>query len=100
MSFYVYIVANKRNGAIYTGSADDLAARVWQHKSNSILGFTATYGCDRLVWFEVHDLRETVFRRERQIKEWRRSWKLLLIEQENPTWPTCTRPFRPEGRAI
>ena len=86
MSFYVYIVANKRNGAIYTGSTDDLTARVSQHKSKSMPGFTASHRCDRLVWFELHDLREIAFRRERQIKEWRRSWKLLLIEQDNPTW--------------
>ena len=86
MSFYVYIVANHRNGAIYTGSTDDLAARVWQHKTKALAGFTARYGCDKLVWYEVHDTRESAFRRERQIKEWRRSWKLLLIEEANPTW--------------
>jgi putative endonuclease len=86
MAFYTYIVANRRNGAIYTGMTDDLARRIWQHKSKAIPGFTATNGCDTLVWYEVHDTRESAFLRERAIKEWRRSWKLLMIEERNPTW--------------
>jgi putative endonuclease len=86
MAFYVYIVANRRNGAIYTGMTDDLAKRVWEHKTKAFPGFTAKYGCDKLVWYEVCDTREVAFRRERQIKEWRRRWKLMLIEDANPTW--------------
>jgi putative endonuclease len=86
MSFYVYIVANKRNGTIYIGMTDDLHRRVAEHKTKAIKGFTSKYGCDKLVWFEEHDTREDAFRRERRIKEWRRSWKLLLIEKDNPTW--------------
>jgi len=86
MSFYIYIVANRRNGAIYTGMTDDLSGRIWQHKSKALPGFTARYGCDQLVWYEVCETREGAFRRERQIKEWRRSWKLMLIEAANPTW--------------
>ena len=86
MAFYVYIVANGRNGAIYIGSTDDLSARIWQHKTKAMAGFTMRYGCDQLVWYEVHDTREAAFRRERRIKEWRRSWKLLLIEETNPVW--------------
>lgn len=86
MAFYAYIVANARNGVIYPGSTDDLSARIWQHKTKALPGFTARYGCDRLVWYEVHETRESAFQRERQIKEWRRSWKLLLIEESNPTW--------------
>ena len=86
MSFYVYIVANRRNGAIYTGMTDDIAQRVWQHKTKAFDGFTARYGCDKLVWYQVCETREGAFLRERQIKEWRRSWKLMLIEEANPTW--------------
>lgn len=86
MSFYVYIVANRRNGTIYTGMTDDLGRRVWEHKSRAIRGFTARYGCDRLVWYEVFETREAAFQRERRIKEWRRSWKLMLIEENNPIW--------------
>jgi putative endonuclease len=86
VAFYVYIVANRRNGAIYTGMTDDLGRRIWEHKTGAIPGFTAKYGCSRLVWFEAQETREAVVVRERRIKEWRRSWKLMLIEERNPTW--------------
>lgn len=67
--FYVYILASKRNGTLYTGSTDDLGKRVWEHKEKIIKGFTSKYGVDRLVWFEAHVTREDAFARERQIKE-------------------------------
>ena len=86
MAFHVYIVASGRNGTIYTGMTDDLARRVWEHKTGVIAGFTAKYGCDKLVWSEAHETREGAFDRERRIKEWRRSWKVMLIEAANPTW--------------
>jgi len=84
--FYTYILASGRNGTIYTGSTDDLIKRVWEHKEKLRRGFTAKYGVHILVWYEAHESREAAFRRERRIKEWRRSWKLLLIEERNPTW--------------
>lgn len=84
--FYVYILASRRNGTLYTGSTDDLANRVWQHKNKVIKGFTATYGVDKLVWFETYDTREDAFTRERRIKEWKRPWKIELIEKTNPEW--------------
>ena len=84
--FYAYIVASRRNGTIYIGMTDDIAERVYQHKTKATPGFTARYGCDKLVWYEAHDSRESAFLRERQLKEWRRSWKLQLIEDANPTW--------------
>jgi putative endonuclease len=86
MAFYVYIVASKRNGALYIGSTDDIARRVWEHKEKLRLGFTADHGIDRLVWCEVHDSRETAFAREREIKKWNRDWKRALIERDNPDW--------------
>ena len=86
MSFYVYIVASQRNGTLYVGMTDNLAHRIWEHKSKARPGFTAKYGCDLLVWFEAFETREGAFRRERQIKEWQRRWKLRLIEDLNPTW--------------
>jgi putative endonuclease len=86
MAFYVYIVASGRNKTIYIGMTDDLAKRIWQHKTKAFPGFTAKYGCDQLVWYEVQHSREAAFTRERQLKEWRRSWKLMLIEEANPTW--------------
>ncbi len=84
--FYTYIVASRRNGTIYIGSTDDLGRRVYEHKVKARHGFTAKYGCDRLVWYEAHDTRHSAFLRERQIKEWRRLWKLRLIEEANPDW--------------
>jgi putative endonuclease len=84
--FWVYIVTNCRNGTLYTGHTDDLPNRIHQHKTKAFRGFSAKYGCDRLVWCESFDSREQAFKRERQIKEWRRSWKLELIETNNPQW--------------
>jgi putative endonuclease len=86
MSFYTYIVANRRNGTIYIGITDDIGRRASEHKERTLPGFSAKYGCDKLVWYETHDTRESAFIRERQLKEWRRSWKLMLIENSNPTW--------------
>jgi len=84
--FYCYIMASRRNGTIYTGSTDDLRVRVEQHRAKRFSGFTAKYGVDKLVWFESHPSREHAFQRERRIKEWRRLWKLHLIEARNPNW--------------
>jgi putative endonuclease len=86
MSFYVYILASQRNGTLYIGSTDDLARRVWEHREKVRAGFTDKYGVTRLVWYEVHDLRETAFQRERRMKKWNRLWKIELIEQMNPGW--------------
>ena len=84
--FFTYILANQRNGAIYVGSTDALINRVVEHREKVRAGFTAKYGVSRLVWYELHETREAAFRRERRIKEWRRSWKIMLIEAKNPTW--------------
>jgi putative endonuclease len=86
MPFYVYILANKRNGALYLGMTDDLVKRVWQHRNAVTRGFTTRYGVKRLVWFERHESRESAFARERQMKKWNRSWKLQLIEKDNSSW--------------
>ena len=84
--FYAYIMASRRNGTLYAGSTDDLATRVHQHKVHDKTSFCGRYGVHTLVWFEAYESRETAFRRERQIKEWRRVWKLRLIEDLNPDW--------------
>jgi len=86
MSFYVYILASRRNGTLYIGLTDNLARRVWEHQSGAIPGFTKKYGVKMLVWYELHDSRESAFQRERQLKKWNRAWKLKLIERRNPTW--------------
>jgi len=84
--FYVYILASRRNGTLYTGSTDDLLKRVAEHREKLRDGFPARYAVSRLVWYEAHNSRETAFLRERRIKEWRREWKLDLIERMNPEW--------------
>jgi putative endonuclease len=84
--FYVYILASKRNGTLYTGVTSNLVQRVWQHKHNVVKGFTKKYNVKILVYFEVHPDAESAIIREKQIKKWRRSWKLQLIEKKNPDW--------------
>lgn len=84
--FYVYILASRRNGTLYTGITSNLAQRIWQHKQNMIEGFTKKYDVKVLVYYEVHDNAESAITREKRIKKWRRSWKLRLIEDKNPHW--------------
>jgi putative endonuclease len=84
--YYVYIVASRRCGTLYTGVTNDLANRAWQHRNESIRGFTSRYGVHRLVWYELHQDIKTAIHREKCIKKWRRAWKLHLIEVLNPYW--------------
>jgi putative endonuclease len=86
MSFFVYILASRRNRTLYTGMTDDLVRRVWQHRTGAVPGFTSQHGVKMLVWYEQHETRESALTRERQIKKWNRSWKLQLIERTNPAW--------------
>lgn len=86
MQPFVYILASKRNGTLYTGVTSDLAHRISQHKSGNVPGFTAQYGVQMLVYFEPHDSMDSAIRRERQVKKWRRRWKLEMIERHNPRW--------------
>jgi putative endonuclease len=86
MSFFVYILASRRNGTLYTGMTDNLARRIWEHRTDAVPGFTSKYGAKTLVWYELHEWREAAFTRERQLKKWNRSWKLQMIEQLNPQW--------------
>jgi putative endonuclease len=83
---YVYILANKIGGTIYIGVTSDLVARVYQHKSGLVDGFTKTYGLDRLVYFEAYDSIEAAIQREKQMKKWNRAWKIGRIEALNPHW--------------
>lgn len=82
----VYIMASRQNGTIYLGSAIDLSKRVWEHRNAVVSGFTRRYGCKLLVWYEAHDNIESARHREKQMKEWRRVWKLREIEGFNPEW--------------
>ena len=82
----VYILASKRNGTLYTGVTSDLANRVSLHKQGLIEGFTKRYKVHMLVYYETHHLMPDAIRREKQIKEWKRLWKIRLIESMNPEW--------------
>jgi len=83
---YVYILASKRNGTLYIGVTSDLIKRVYEHKNDLIDGFTKQYGVHTLVYYEVAEAIESAIAREKQLKAWKRKWKLDLIEKNNPTW--------------
>lgn len=82
----VYILASRRNGTLYTGVTSNLVKRVWEHKSHAVEGFTSHYGVGLLVWFETCPDMHAAITREKQIKGWRRAWKIALIEKMNPDW--------------
>jgi putative endonuclease len=82
----VYILASGWDGTLYVGVTSDLIKRVWEHKNDLIEGFTKTYRVHCLVWFERHETMESAIQREKAIKEWKRAWKIELIEESNPKW--------------
>jgi len=82
----VYILASKRNGTLYIGITSGLVQRIWQHKNKMVEGFTQKYNVNKLVYYEVHPNAESAITREKQMKKWRRSWKIRLIEEKNPDW--------------
>ncbi|MGQ3046650.1 MAG: GIY-YIG nuclease family protein [Niveispirillum sp.] len=83
---YVYILASRRNGTLYIGVTADLARRVWEHREGLVPGFTRQYSVRMLVYYEQHGEIGGAIRREKQLKEWRRAWKIDLIETHNPLW--------------
>jgi putative endonuclease len=89
----VYILASQRNGTIYVGVTSNLLGRMHQHREGLADGFTKRYGVKRLVWFEPHETMELAITREKQLKNWRRAWKLELIERDNPTWRDLAEDF-------
>jgi len=84
--FFVYILASRPNGTLYVGVTSRLVERVWEHRRKSSPGFTQRYGVDRLVYFEEHASAENALQREKQLKGWRRAWKIRLIESRNSEW--------------
>ncbi len=82
----VYILASKRNGTLYIGVTSDLVKRIWLHKNNMVEGFTKRYSVHLLVWYELHESMESAITREKRLKNWKRQWKLKLIESSNPEW--------------
>ena len=86
MNYFVYMLASKRNGTLYVGVTNNLVRRVYEHKAGIVAGFTSKYSVKNLVWFEGTPSVEAAIRREKQIKEWRRAWKIGMIERANPYW--------------
>jgi len=82
----VYILASKYNGTLYIGVTSDLVKRAWQHRNGVTHGFTKRYGVHRLVYYETAPDMASAITREKQLKKWRRAWKIKLIEQSNPAW--------------
>ncbi|NTU73573.1 GIY-YIG nuclease family protein [Candidatus Roizmanbacteria bacterium] len=83
---FVYILSNKRNGTLYIGVTSNLLKRIYEHQQNVVDGFSQKYNLHLLVYYEVHPTIESAIAREKQLKEWRRWWKIQLIEQQNPLW--------------
>ena len=86
MQSCVYILASERNGTLYIGVTSDLVKRIWEHKSDFVEGFTKQHQVHTLVWYEMHGSMESAITREKQLKEWKRQWKIELIEKSNPYW--------------
>jgi putative endonuclease len=86
MAYYVYLLASDKYGTLYLGVTNDVVRRVHEHKSKVVAGFTKRYSVDRLVWFEIYDDALTAIAREKELKKWRRDWKIRLIAERNPQW--------------
>ena len=84
--YYIYILANKRNGTLYIGVTSNLIKRVYEHKKNLVDGFTKKYNIHKLAYYEITNDIESAIRREKQLKKWNRKWKINLIEKSNPEW--------------
>ncbi len=84
--YYVYLMANRKHGTLYIGVTNNLIRRAYEHRTNAVRGFTSRYHVHLLVWFEGYDDPLTAITREKEIKKWRRAWKVNLIEQSNPKW--------------
>ena len=84
--YYIYILASQRNGTLYIGITNDLIRRVKEHRKGSIEGFTKEYNVHILVYHEQTENIESAITREKQLKKWKRDWKIRLIEEKNPQW--------------
>jgi putative endonuclease len=84
--YYVYILASDLGGTLYVGVTNNLLRRIYEHRQGTVSGFTARYDVHRLVYFDVFESAEAAIRREKQIKKWKRAWKIRLIEESNPNW--------------
>jgi putative endonuclease len=85
-TYFVYLATSGPFGALYTGVTNNLVRRFGEHNAGLVPGFTARYAVDQLVWFEVHTLIDAAIAREKQIKRWKREWKINLFRESNPHW--------------
>jgi putative endonuclease len=85
-TYYVYLLASRRNGTLYIGVTNDLVRRIYEHKEKLFKGFTSKYDVSMLVYYEIHNDVSEAIRREKQLKKWNRAWKLRLIEKHNSKW--------------
>ncbi|HEV2042658.1 MAG TPA: GIY-YIG nuclease family protein [Casimicrobiaceae bacterium] len=85
-AFYVYILANRRNGTLYAGVTSNIVQRAWQHREGVMSGFSKEHAVKLLVWYEQHETADSAITREKQIKKWNRAWKIEIIEAGNPYW--------------
>ena len=86
MAYYVYLLASRKHGTLYLGVTRNLVRRVYEHRTKPVASFTSRYGVYALVWFEIYDDVATAIAREKELKKWRRDWKIRLIEEQNPGW--------------
>lgn len=86
MASYVYILSSQRNGTLYIGVTSNLIKRVWEHKNKLVPGFTTKYNVNQLVYYEIFDDIQIAAAREKRLKEWKRQWKIELIQKLNPNW--------------
>ena len=86
MAYYVYILASRKDGAIYLGVTNNLIRRIYEHRIKVVPSFTSKYNITRLVRFEIYDDPVSAISREKELKKWKRSWKVRLIEAQNPKW--------------
>jgi putative endonuclease len=86
MAYYVYILASRKDGATYIGVTNDLVRRIYEHRTKAVSGFSSRYNITRLVWFEIYDDPVSAISREKELKKWKRSWKVKLIGAQNPEW--------------
>ena len=84
--YFVYLLTNRKHGTLYLGVTNDLVRRVHEHKNKVARGFSARYDLKKLVWYEAYDDPTNAISREKELKKWRRSWKIRLIEEDNPDW--------------
>jgi putative endonuclease len=89
-TYYVYILASKRNGTLYIGVTNDLARRVWEHREGLVPGFTKKYGVKTLVYYETFDDINAAIHRETRLKKYKREWKMNMIQQNNIEWRDLT----------